>query len=323
MRRTAAEMAAAAVYELYPDVELRGGGETSTGFHYDFFTPHPIQIQVIEERLRQIVREKRPIRTLEMVPFSAAELLKKEGHLERLAELQEQADGLVQLMEMGLFYDLSPGPHLKNSAELAAFKISLEPLDDKGFRIVGWCHTSKDLLKRFLKQLAQYRDPVQIGEEGGLWKGPIWLPRGLQLRQRLLDFLKKEWFDSAYEIAGSQEVGRTEVHRSLGRPKVAEIDSATRIQVSFFHKIEAEWISSLQLIAKTLTILGFDHSTLSKGQETGYWIEDGIGRGHPVVQVKRLPQKRAGAFDFIFTADVQKIFHLLLEKNLMVNVENQ
>ncbi len=320
-RRTAAELAAAAVIELYPEVELLGGGETPTGFFYDFLFPHPIHVEVIEEKMRQIVREKRPIRTLEMVAFSASELLKKEGHLARLEEIEE---GMVELIQIGSFHDLSPGPHLKNTAELAAFKIEVETLPEKRMRVVGWCHRSKEELKHYLKMIQSYEDPHEIGERLGLWKGDVWLPEGLKRRRQLIEILRKEWFAGACEISGPLEQDRLELHRSMGKPKVAEIWSPTPgktlIQVSFFEKSEEEVISSLHSIAKTLTILGFDHSTLSKGRESGYTVEDGLGQSQSIVQVKRISRKGSSRVDVYFTAEVEKLMSLLLEKNLMMVV---
>lgn len=316
MRRTAAEIAAAAVYEIYPNVELWGGGITSTGFFYDFYFPHPIHAHLIEERMRQIVKEKRPIRTLEMVAFSAGELLKKEGHTARAEELEE---GLVEIIQIGSFHDLSPGPHLKNTAELAAFKISVEALPEKGMRVVGCCHTSKDELKQFLKKVDNYTEPQLRGEKMGLWKGEIWLPQGLKRRQQLIHFLKEQWFDGALEISGPLEGDRSAMHRSLGKPKVAEVLPREKgIQVSFFGKPEQEVISSLQSIGKTLTILGFDHSTESLGRGTDFLVEDELGRKWPVVQVKRISRNGSPAVDFYFIAEVEQILALLLEKNLQM-----
>lgn len=315
LRRTAAEIAAAAVYELYPDVELWGGGETSTGFFYDFYFPHPAHVHIIEEKMRQIVREKRPIRTLEMVSFSASELLKKEGHAVRAEELEE---GLVEIIQIGAFHDLSPGPHLKNTAELAAFKISVECLPDNEMRVTGWCHASKEELKQFLKKVENYTEPHLRGEQMGLWKGPVWLPPGIKMREQLIQFLKGQWFEDALEVSGPAEGNRTEIHRSLGKSKVAEVFQGMGIQVSFFGKPEQELISFLQLIAKTLTILGFEHSTLSTGGGSDFLIEDELGRKWPVVQVKRISRNGAPAVDFYFTAEVERILALLLEKNLQM-----
>ncbi len=311
MRRTAAEIAAAAVHEIYPDIQLLGGGETDTGFFYELYFPHPIHAHLIEERMRQIVRERRPIRTLEMVAFSASELLKKEGHLARLEELE---DGLVEIIQIGSFHDLSPGPHLKNTAELAAFKISVEELPEKGMRITGWCAASKEELKQFLKKLDEYTEPAIIGEKMGYWKGPIWLPPGIQMRNQLIQFLKKEWFNGILEIAAPLEADRS----LLGHSKVAEVIGDKEIQISFFGPSKGEMISYLQLIGKTLTILGFNHFTVPNGSEVDYWIEDGIGRSHPVVQVKRNSKKEAA-----ISIRMDQMLAHLVEKNLLVNVENK
>lgn len=327
LRRTAAEIAAAAVYELYPDVHLLGGGDTPTGFFYEFYFPHPIHVHIIEEKIKQIVREKRPIRTLDMVAFSAAELLKSQGHLTRSEELS-MVEGLVELIQIGNFHDLCPGPHLKNTAELAAFKIVAEPLPENGMRINGWCEKSKIELKQFLKRLDEYNEPDRLGEQMGLWKGEIWLPPGLKMRRELIQFLKKMWFAGATEVSGPETADRMELHRSLGLPKVAEIWTSgvqeTHMQISFFGQAEGEFISLLQLIGKTLTILGFDHSIVPIGRETDYLVVDGLGRSHPLVHVKRVSRKGSSAVDFCITAVVEKILFQMLEKNLMmVELENQ
>ncbi|PIS03112.1 MAG: hypothetical protein COT85_03550 [Chlamydiae bacterium CG10_big_fil_rev_8_21_14_0_10_42_34] len=324
MRRTAAEIAAAAVYESYPDVELWGGGETPTGFSYDFYFPHPIHAHIIEEKIRQIIHERRPIRTMEMVSFSAGELLKSEGHHARVSELEE---GMVEIIQIGSFHDLSPGPHLKNTAELAAFKISAKPLPDKGMRLTGWCHNSKSELKEFLKKLNNYCEPEQLGEKMGLWKGGVWLSEGLKMRQHLIQFLKKQWFQDAFEIAAPAGGDRTTLHRSFEKEKVAEFWSEgfqeTHLQISFFDQSEEDMISCLQSIGKTLTILGFDHSTSLKGRVTDYVVEDGIGRSHTILQVKRTSRKGSPTVDFCINGVVEKMLFLLLEKNLMmVELEN-
>lgn len=324
LRRTAAEIAAAAVVEVYPNVELQGGGETSIGFSYEFYIPHPVHLHLIEEKMRQIVREKRPIRTLEMVGFSATELFKSQGQEARAEEVEE---GLVDVIQIGSFHDLSPGPHLKNTGELAAFKIEIELLADQRIRLVGWCHYSKEELKQYLKKINDYVEPLVLGERLVFWKGSVWLPEGLKMRQKLIHFLKKEWFADAFEISGESD-DRLALHRSMGRAKVVEISIfspwETQIQVSFFDIFEEEMISCLQSIGKTLTILGFDHSSVPVGSDGGYVVKDGLGRSHSVVQVKRISRKGSRVVDFYFTVMVETVLTLLLERNLvMVELENQ
>ncbi len=319
LRRTAAEIAAAAVYELYPDVALLGGSETDVGFVYDFVFPHPIHTHLIEEKMRQIVREKRPIRTLEMVPFSASELLKAKG-LKTRAEAIPDED-LVEIIQMGSFHDLSLGPHLKNTAELAAFKIEAEALPDQKMRLSGWCHHSKEELKQFLKRLEIYTDPIRLGEMHGFWKGEIWFSKGLQAREKLIQILKREWFQGAFEILGPFRIDPLALHLAQRKKKVVEVSPLspckTQIWVSFFGPEKEEEISFLHLIGKTLTILGFDHSIAHVGSRTDFVIEDGMGRKQILVHVERRGK------DLQLSAQVESILEGMLEKNLIGMLENQ
>ncbi len=295
MSRTAAEITAAAVFELFPDVKLWGGEGTAVGFSYDLFFPHPINpdtMALIEEKMRQIVREKRQIRTLEMVPFSARELLKAQGHHARAQELE--GSGLVELIQIGSFYDLSQGPHLQNTAELAAFKLRMiEPLEGKGIRIWGSAASSKQELKIFLKKIETYstQNHVALGEKFQLWteleEGIVWLPRGLALREKIMALLKKNLFHEVLEVSGvpthsslAKKLGKFPIR--LGELKVItndapdlesalfEASAETQIQISSFFLVdqfEAELNSSLQSIGKTLIILGFKSCVKVSGRK--------------------------------------------------------
>jgi hypothetical protein len=324
LRRTAAELVAAAICELFPGVELLGGGETSSGFFYEFRFSHPLHAHQIEEKMREMIKERRPIRTLEMVAFSAAELLKKEGHQVRLQELEGLDKELVELIQIGSFYDLCEGPHLKNTAEIAAFKIELQSLPEGVWRVEGWGHYSKELLKQFLKKLSQYTDPQKLGEKMGFWQGSVWLAPGLAVKSKLLRKLKEFLAEDALEVSAPKTSDRMELLRALNRPKLVEVltceQGETQLQTIFFNQNEKECISSLQSIGKTLTMLGFDHSTLSKGREADYLVEDELGVRWPVIHVKKVPYKGSRNVDLEITAGVEKIFSLLLEKNLILKV---
>jgi hypothetical protein len=315
LRRTAASIAAAAIYETYPDIQLLGGGETPTGFSYDFFFPHPIHPHIIEEKMRQIVRERRPIRTLEMVPFSAAELLRAKGQHSRAEDIGNEE--LVEVIQIGTFHDLSRGPHLKNSFELAAFKIVAEPLSEKRMRICGWCHASKETLKQFLKQIENYVEPSELGKSFGLWDGDVWLKKGIEMREKLIQFLKKQFFQNAFEIAAPADLSR----RRFGHPKVAEVvystPAKTEVRVNFFKINEEELISFLHLIGKTLTILGFDHSIPDVGSAASLVVEDGLGRPQTLISMERRGN------DLQMVAHVESILEQMVEKNLIGSLENQ
>lgn len=358
LRRTAAEIAAAAVYEMFPDVELLGGGETPTGFSYSLRFPHPINpdtLSLIEERMRQIVREKRPIRTLEMVPFSASELLKRDGHRFRAEEL-EGLEGLVDVIQIGSFHDLSEGPHLKNTAEAAAFKLlSIDSPSPGEILLTGSAHFSKEQLKEFLKKIAAYKDPEKIGEERGLWlrldEGVVWLEKGLELKKKLSDFWQKKLFSNALPISGPEKIENSVARRLKRLP--LQIFNAGRepLQINSYFpgdQIESAIISSLQLVDEILKILGFSYrlywakrkkgSKVARALEKLKWeaetetqerhemgalgiqfrIEDEIGRNWTVVQMREI--KESSLEGFLVAISVEKILSLLIEKKLDIRL---
>src|SRR5512136_1344869 len=63
-RHSSAHLMAAAVTELYPDVQCGIGPPTEDGFFYDFLTPRPFtpeDLVAIEKRMTEIVKQARPI----------------------------------------------------------------------------------------------------------------------------------------------------------------------------------------------------------------------------------------------------------------------
>lgn len=251
--------------------------------------------------MRQIAKEARSIRTLEMVPFSAKELLKREGHEAQAEALPE--DGLVDIVQIGNFHDLSEGPHLKNSNELAFFKLlSLDPLGDKGLRLTGAVHHSKQELKDLLKKIAGYgeKNHLIVGEKRGFWsvldEEIIWKEKGLKLRSQLIEILKKRFFSGAFEISGPLDAERPDLHHRMAKglknspDRIAEVLThqtaesneeeaglfngfdETQILISSYssHPVfEEVLISSLQTIDQTLNILGFNRSLRLRSRKAG------------------------------------------------------
>lgn len=300
LNRTAAEIAAAALFETFPDVKLLGGKETSIGFSYDFYYPHPISPQmeiVLEERMRQIARERRPIRTLEMVPVSARQFLIKEGRSSRLDEIDPD-QGLVEIIQIGSFIDLSLGPHLKNSHELSSFKLwPIETLQKGEYRISGCAFEKKEDLKEFLKKFRSYKEKshLWIGEKESLWKiwqgEVVWLPNGLRARRNFIELLTEHLFKESLEISLYSLEDRLEIHANLASEMnklplyLAEVyqlptsswdpnaglfslEGGGVIQISSYVSsadLSSSLISSLQFVGKTLNILGFKCSPLLIG----------------------------------------------------------
>jgi alanyl-tRNA synthetase len=304
LNRTAAEVAAAAFLEKFPGVELLGGRRSSLGFSFDFriAAPLPPEIEIlIEEAMRQIVREKRPIRVLEMVPFSARELLLKEGHAARAEEAG--GEGLVEVVQIGSYHNLSPGPHLSSTSGLAAFKLwPMKKIEVGVYRLSGCAFPTKEELKQFLKDWRDY--PEKSHERAGLKKSlwrllgaqVVWLPGGQALRKGVVETVRANLFHGALEVNMDAPAGadRTNLYKSIGKETGAEAigeiygepsaswdpetglfagAGGTRICLAL-GVLPGDWekkiTSSLQLTGKTLNLLGFQHRlSLSRAQRSG------------------------------------------------------
>jgi threonyl-tRNA synthetase len=304
LNRTAAEIAALSFYELFPGLGLLGGKETSLGFSFDFLCDVlvPAQAEIlVEEKMRQIVREKRPIRLLEMVPFSARELLLKEGHRARAEEVGE--GGLVEVIQIGNFHNLSQGPHLTCSSHLSAFKLwPIQELEKGVLRLSGCAFPSKAELKQFLKLLRNYpeKSHERVGVREALWcfagSRVVWLTNGLRLQKDVVEIIREHLFRGIFEVRLSFDGDRAIHHALLARERgvegIGEIylepmppwDSEVglflgvggqRVRLSFYgppNKWREKVISSLQLAEKTLNVLGFQYQLHLSGR-------DGSGRG--------------------------------------------
>lgn len=320
-RHSAAEIAAAALFESFPGVELLGGGETSIGFSYDAIFPHPVHsetLAMIEQAMRQIVRERREIRLLEMVPFSARELLKSKGLESRAEELDSHSKQLVHVVQIGAFYDLSESEQLKNSNQLSAFKLDkITPLENGVMRLTGFAYPTKEELNEFLKRLKRYPDRRHeiLGEIQSLWKIEgqeiVWLQKGLKLINQFIQFFEKNILQNVEQIGAPLEMNRFSLMKEMGRP-IAEITPYSvwiedpdaglygnkGSQIKIYTR---DTKSLLQLIEKSLIILGLVY-------KREFLLEDALGREWPVVSV----ESKSG--DAVVAVSIEKILALLLEK---------
>ncbi len=222
--------------------------------------------------MKEIVQQARPIRLLEMVPVSASALLKKEGHDEQSSFLLdiEEKGALVELVEMGSFYQLTQGPLLSNTSELQAFKLlSINSLPDQGLRIEGAASFSKDELKKFLKLLSSFEENNyrKIGAKLGFWasweEGVVWFQKGMEARERL-----RQVFFQELPLVECSEYSDELLLLFQKNCRLWKGDSIKDLRTSFssmqqilFYprgELEKNMNSSLHSIYKTLIMLGFD-----------------------------------------------------------------
>src|SRR5512138_3246285 len=81
-RHSSAHLMAAAVTELFPDVQCGIGPPTDDGFFYDFLTSRPFtpeDLVAIEKRMAHIVKQNRPIERKVLPKAEALALFEAKG----------------------------------------------------------------------------------------------------------------------------------------------------------------------------------------------------------------------------------------------------
>ena len=354
LRQTASHVLAAALFETFPGVDLWLSETSDLGFVCECYFPHPIHadtLPLIEQKMKEIVKEARPIRVLEMVPLSASALLKKEGHFEQsrsLLEIEERG-ALVEVVKMGSFHELTEGPLAANTSELAALKLlSLKKLPDQGLRIEGAASFSKEELKKFLKLLSSFEKEnyQKRGAELRFWKcwdeGIIWLEKGLDVREKLRQlFFQDTPLVECSKISDELLLCFRKNCRFIRTVSTTDLrhSFSSLQQILFFPQgeIEKSINSSLHSIYKTLIMLGFDCWVRTLGKRSAWKglecprgidlekieaeesslelvTEDTLMRPIPVVSMRVLREASEKKDALVCEAFIERILVLMLEQ---------
>ncbi len=220
IRHTAAHIMAQAVKRLYPEADFGYGPATEKGFYYDIdlgdrkLTDE--DLEAIEKEMRKIVKENLPIKPYILPREEAIKHMQERGEkykVEHIGDLDEDAQ--ISFYKQGEYVDMCVGPHLCYTKALKAFKITGQSgaywKNDKEnkmlTRINGIAFRTQDELDEHLKLLeeAERRDHRKIGKEMELFmlcdEGPgfpFFLPRGMQLKNALVDYWREIHADADY-----------------------------------------------------------------------------------------------------------------------------
>lgn len=239
IRHSASHLMAAAVLELYPDVKFDIGPSTEDGFYYDFdfgtakLTPE--DLVKIEEKMTGLAAEKLPLTRFELTREEAVKLLtekKQNFKLERLADIPEGE--AISFYQIGNFVDLCRGPHVDNTGDIGAFKLtSIAGSYYRGkesnpmlTRIYGTAFSDKKELREYLQKIeeAKKRDHRKIGKELDLFSvsetvGPglvLWHPRGALIRNLIETFWRGEHMANGYDLLYTPHIGRANLWETSG-----------------------------------------------------------------------------------------------------------
>lgn len=219
-RHSSAHIMAEAVGELFPGTKFGIGPVIKEGFYYDFDTDHvftPEDLQKIEEKIAEIVSRNTPFVRKVLKREEALEYFGNLGEkykVELITDLPEGEE--ISIYEQGGFLDLCRGPHVPSTGYLKAYKLmNLAGAYWRGSeknkmlqRIYATAFPDKKELDAYLARLeeARKRDHRKLGAELDLFtleeEGPgfpLFLPKGMALRNELEDYMREMYKRWDYE----------------------------------------------------------------------------------------------------------------------------
>ena len=233
-----AHVMAQAVKDLFPEARLAIGPSIEEGFYYDFEVEKPFSpedLERIEKRMAEIIKEKAQFQRVEISHDEALEDFKKEGENYKVEMLQQDIlDDRVSVYKHSTFKDLCRGPHLPDTGRIKAFKlISSSGAYWRGDesnkmlqRIYGVSYPKKSLLDDYLYRMeeAKKRDHRMLGKQLELFHISndvgaglvMWMPKGAIIRNEIENFWREEHFKNGYEIVFTPHIANLELWRRSG-----------------------------------------------------------------------------------------------------------
>ena len=229
---------AQSIQELFPGVKLTIGPAINSGFYYDVdLGSHKISesdFDKIESRMLEICREKHDFNLRSVSKKEAIKFYKEEDNDYKLELINDLKDGEITFCDHSNFTDLCKGGHIPNTSIIKAVKIlnisgafwRADQNNKQLTRIYGISFPKQKLLKEYLNNIeqAKLRDHRKIGKNLKLFSFsskvglglPLWLPKGVELRDRLEGFLKKAQKKAGYQMVITPHIGNKELYVTSG-----------------------------------------------------------------------------------------------------------
>ena len=235
---SSAHLLAEALQALYPGVKFGIGPPIANGFYYDVdlgdraFSSD--DLPKIEEKMTELARRKSEYQRQPISKTEAVEYYTEKGDEYKLDLLKDLADGTITFYQQGDFTDLCRGPHISNTGFIKAIKLTNvagaywrgDENSKQLTRIYGITFPKQKELKEYLERIeqAKLRDHRKLGRELDLFTFsekvgaglPLWLPKGVILRERLENFLKKAQQKAGYQPVITPHIGQKQLYVTSG-----------------------------------------------------------------------------------------------------------
>ena len=236
---SSAHLMAEALESLYPGIKFGIGPAIENGFYYDVdpgdgkvITEN--ELPVIENRMKELAARNLTFTRRDVSKKEAVEIFSKKGDQYKVELIGELEDGTISLYTQGNFTDLCRGPHLSSTEPIKAIKLlSVAGAYWRGneknkmlTRIYGITYPKQKMLDEYLVFLeeAKRRDHRRIGKELELFTFspqvgmglPLWMPKGAELRQNLINFMTKVLKKRGYKIVATPHIGNVNLYKTSG-----------------------------------------------------------------------------------------------------------
>jgi threonyl-tRNA synthetase len=236
---SSAHLMAEALEALWPGTKFGIGPAIENGFYYDVDPGEgkvitDSDLPLIEDKMKELAAKNSSIVRSEVSKKDATDLFTAKGDEYKTELISELEDGTITLYRQGNFTDLCRGPHLPDTSSIKAIKVlSLAGAYWRGdekrkmmTRIYGITFPKQKLLDEYMVMLeeARKRDHRRIGRDMELFAFsqkvgmglPLWLPRGADMKQRLIDFMTKVLKQRGYTMVSTPHIGNVDLYKTSG-----------------------------------------------------------------------------------------------------------
>ncbi len=235
---SSAHLMAEALEALYPGTKFGIGPPIENGFYYDIDlggrSLSETEFKEIENKMTELARQKNAYVRKEVGKDEAIAYFTDKDDEYKLDLLKDLADGTITFYTQGNFTDLCRGPHIPDTSFIKAVKLlSVAGAYWRGneknkqlTRIYAITFPKAQELSDYLILLeeAKKRDHRKLGKELELFAIsqkvglglPLWLPKGTELRERLVDFLKAAQKKGGYSQVITPHIGHKELYVTSG-----------------------------------------------------------------------------------------------------------
>lgn len=236
---SSAHLMAEALEALYPGIKFGIGPAIENGFYYDVDPGEgtvitDADLPLIEAKMKELAALGNPIVRREVSRQEAMDIFTRKGDEYKKELISELEDGTITLYSQGNFTDLCKGPHLPDTKPIKAIKVlSLAGAYWRGdekrkmmTRVYGITFPKQKMLDEYMLMLeeARKRDHRRIGKELELFAFsprvgmglPLWLPKGADLKQRLIDFMTGVLKERGYTMVSTPHIGNVDLYKTSG-----------------------------------------------------------------------------------------------------------